>query len=71
MSAVRRKTTTITKSRKATVAGKSRPTRTAAKAGNPTYEQIAERAYYIWESRGCPWGQSLDNWLEAEKQLTL
>jgi hypothetical protein len=40
-----------------------------ATPGSPSYEQIAERAYYIWESKGRPWGQSLEDWLEAEKQL--
>ena len=69
MSAVRRKTTTIRKSRKTAGPGKSRPAGLAATPGKPTYEQIAERAYYIWQSKGCPWGQSVENWLEAEKQL--
>ena len=71
MSAVRRKTTTISKPKKAAAPRKLRSTRSPATPGNPSYEQIAERAYYIWESRGCPWGQSLEDWLEAEKQLKL
>jgi hypothetical protein len=71
MSAVRRKTTTVTKSKKAPGPRKPRSTRSSASASKPTYEQIAERAYYIWESRGSPWGQSLENWLEAERQLKL
>lgn len=71
MSPVRRKTTTIRKPKKATGPGKPRSTKSQSSASSPTYEQIAERAYYIWESRGCPWGQSLENWLEAERQLKL
>jgi hypothetical protein len=71
MPAVQRKTTAIAKSKKNTGPKKSRSTRSPAPPGNPTYEQIAERAYYIWETKGCPWGQSLENWLEAERQLKL
>ncbi|HZP59233.1 MAG TPA: DUF2934 domain-containing protein [Opitutaceae bacterium] len=33
------------------------------------HEQIAHRAYEIWRAQGCPCGQDLDNWLEAERQL--
>jgi len=69
MSAVRRKTTTIIKSKNAVGSRKPRSAKSPAVAGNPSHEQIAERAYYIWQSRGCPWGQSLEDWLEAEKQL--
>jgi Protein of unknown function (DUF2934) len=32
--------------------------------------QIAERAYFIWEQKGCPGGKSLDNWLQAEAELS-
>lgn len=71
MSAVRRKTNKISRSRKTSGAEKSRSTRSSTTPVNPTYEQIAELAYHIWQSRGCPWGQSLDNWLEAEHQLRL
>jgi hypothetical protein len=34
-----------------------------------TQEQIAERAYLIWENRGCTPGEDEQNWIEAEKQL--
>lgn len=71
MSAVRRKTNTIGKSKKAAAPKKSRLGTSLNPPGSPTYEQIAERAYYIWQSRGCQWGQSLEDWLEAEKQLKL
>jgi hypothetical protein len=30
---------------------------------------IAERAYLIWERKGCPPGSELDNWVEAEAEL--
>ena len=35
----------------------------------PTREQIAALAYAIWQDRGCPVGNDLDIWLEAERQL--
>jgi hypothetical protein len=34
-----------------------------------THEQIAAKAKEIWISRGLPWGQDLEIWLEAERQL--
>ncbi len=35
----------------------------------PDSHQISERARQIWEAKGCPSGQDVENWLEAEKQL--
>ena len=32
--------------------------------------QIAERAYLIWEQKGCPEGKALENWLQAEAELS-
>ena len=34
-----------------------------------THEQIAERAWCIWQNRGCSPGEDERNWLEAEAQL--
>ncbi len=34
-----------------------------------THEQIAVRAYQLWEARGRPAGTDRDDWLEAERQL--
>ena len=36
----------------------------------PTEEQIAVRAYELWEARGCPDGSSEEDWFAAEAQLT-
>jgi hypothetical protein len=33
------------------------------------HQQIAERAYLIWERKGCPPGSALDNWIEAEAEV--
>ena len=40
-----------------------------AKGPEPTYEQIAIRAFALWEKQGRPEGQQMENWLEAEKEL--
>jgi hypothetical protein len=32
--------------------------------------QISERAYFIWKQKGCPEGKALENWLEAEAELS-
>jgi hypothetical protein len=36
----------------------------------PTHEQIAERAHALYVARGRTFGYALDDWLEAEKQLS-
>lgn len=35
----------------------------------PSHEAIARRAYLKWQSRGCPPGTALQDWLEAEAEL--
>jgi hypothetical protein len=35
----------------------------------PTYEQIAQRAYEIYEREGRQAGTELENWLKAEAEL--
>lgn len=34
-----------------------------------THEMIAKRAYEIWERKGRPVGQDLENWQQAEREL--
>lgn len=34
-----------------------------------TDSAIAQRAYELWQARGCPAGQDDDNWQEAAAQL--
>lgn len=36
----------------------------------PTTDQIAERAYHLFLERGCQHGRDMEDWLEAERQLT-
>jgi len=39
-------------------------------SGKPTAEDIACRAYAIYEERGRIDGGDLDDWLQAERELT-
>jgi hypothetical protein len=32
-------------------------------------DEIARRAYEIWQARGCPPGDGSDNWRAAEEEL--
>ncbi len=32
-------------------------------------KEVAERAYALWESRGCPQGDGRGDWLAAEQEL--
>jgi len=34
-------------------------------------EKIRQRAYLIWERKGRPENNELDNWLEAERELKM
>lgn len=35
----------------------------------PSHEDIALKAYELWQQRGCPEDSAHQNWLEAERQL--
>ncbi|MCW5558661.1 MAG: DUF2934 domain-containing protein [Verrucomicrobiae bacterium] len=37
----------------------------------PSHEQIARRAYEIYEASGYKQGRCTDNWLQAERELTM
>jgi hypothetical protein len=37
---------------------------------SPTHEEIERRAYEIYLSQGAPEGRDLDNWLQAERELS-
>lgn len=43
---------------------------TTIKTGKPSAEDIARRAYAIYEERGRTDGADLDDWLQAERELT-
>lgn len=33
---------------------------------DPTHEEIAALAYFLWQARGCPDGVSEEDWFNAE-----
>ena len=38
--------------------------------GSPlSHRKIAQRAFELWQARGCPWGSPEQDWLEAETEL--
>ncbi len=54
----------------APTATSTRPKAAATAAAGPlTYDAIATRAFQIWEAKGRPEGQDIENWREAEAQL--
>jgi len=36
----------------------------------PLDEEVAERAYFLWESEGHPIGKEEEHWREAQKQIS-
>jgi hypothetical protein len=51
------------------IAAKSPASGATAKAA-PTAEQIAARAYAIWQETGCPEGCEQEHWYQAEAELS-
>ena len=41
----------------------------AGREGTPSLDQIAQRAYEIYQSRGGTDGQDMEDWLQAEREL--
>ncbi len=39
--------------------------------GSVSADQIAERAYFRWLERGCPFGSPEEDWIYAEQELGL
>lgn len=57
----------MAKSKSAT-SGASKKTKKSATT--PTYDEIALRAYHIYLERGCTPGDPMQDWLNAERELT-
>ena len=61
-----------------TAKGKSQPDSSTSETNEtgealtlqPTEEEIAVRAYHIYLERGGAEGEPLDDWLQAERELT-
>ncbi|MFI5459638.1 MAG: DUF2934 domain-containing protein [Isosphaerales bacterium] len=47
----------------------TKPHSTSAGGATPRHEQIAVRAYQLWEAQGKPAGTDWLNWFEAERLL--
>ena len=58
----------VPQARRAEVVERPGPARAKRPAG-PTHEQIAQRAEEIWKRHGCPPGEDMENWFEAEAEL--
>jgi hypothetical protein len=43
--------------------------RTSTDVPGPSHEEIARRAYQLWEERGKPLGSDEENWHRAEHEL--
>lgn len=70
------KTTTTTTKTKKTKTKKTKTKQTTVapmiiRRTPPTSEEIATRAYAIWERRGHGHGHDRDDWLAAEAELTV
>lgn len=37
--------------------------------GDASYDEIAQRAYELWQERGCPEGSAEQDWFDATEQL--
>jgi len=51
------------------VANVGQPLQAPAIPAEPTHDEIALRAWSIYESRGGGHGQAFDDWVEAKRQL--
>jgi DUF2934 family protein len=47
----------------------STPQSASAPQSEPTTQQIAQRAYEIYQARGGTEGQDIEDWLQAEREL--
>ena len=68
----KRSTGTASNGRKTVVATvtSAAPTATKRTAAAPTTEEIARRAYEIFVARGQGAGRDMEDWLQAERELT-
>ncbi len=48
---------------------KDKPSSVRLKENQITREAIEQEAYFHWLERGCPEGDALTDWVEAERKL--
>lgn len=46
------------------------PQKTSAAMVSSNGDVVAQRAYEIWTAEGCPEGRDLENWLQAEQEMS-
>ena len=61
----------VTAPRKAKVAPAPQEPKWQGSAAEPTHDEIALRAWSIYQQRGASHGQAMSDWLEARNQLCL
>jgi hypothetical protein len=42
----------------------------SSSSSSPSYDDIAARAYAIWNAQGCPQGREKEHWQQAQEELT-
>jgi len=77
MARAKKETTTVTKNTETRVSKQPRPAPASAPAARSTRkpqavstQQIMERAYQLWQQRGGTHGSDVQDWLQAERELT-
>lgn len=68
-STARKNTPAASKAPKSAAPTKTTSKKIAAAPKSPTFDEIALRAFQVWEAKGKPAGQDALNWREAEAQL--
>ena len=51
--------------------GQGTPAPTISATEGLSHERIAARAYELWEARGRPEGNDLEDWFKAERELSV
>jgi hypothetical protein len=69
--AARQRTTTETKTDRPISYTQPVAPRTNGKGEGPSQEQIAKRAYELFEARGGEHGHDVEDWLQAERELRI
>jgi hypothetical protein len=69
--AARHRTVSNTKTERSISYAQPVAPRTNGRSEGPTEEQIAKRAYELFEARGGEHGHDVEDWLQAERELRI